>query len=72
MRDLAAGGVSVVDMGEVLVIKRVSMEMGGKYTCVTADGQRLDAHVTVVGEFNWKICSCPVADLGFHEGGFIR
>ena len=38
-------------MGEVFVIERVSMEMGGKYTCVTADGQRLDAHVTVIGEF---------------------
>ena len=38
-------------MGEVLVIERVSMEMGGKYTCVTTEGRRLDAHVTVVGRF---------------------
>ena len=40
----------IVDRGEVLVIRNVTVETSGVYTCRTASGEEYSAYVEVLGK----------------------
>ena len=41
----------IVDRGEVLVIRNVTVETSGVYTCRMASGEEYSAHVEVLGGY---------------------
>ena len=55
----------VIDGGQVLVIRNVTMEMSGVYTCCTASGEQYTAHIGVLGELTIIDNKCSKSNQSF-------
>ena len=61
----------VIDGGQVLVIRNVTMETSGVYTCCMASGEQYTAHVDVLGELTIINDKCSKSISKFHNKCFF-